>query len=409
MARIKRQHKNQYNINGFIKYSKSQNEEDRENNYDQDNKYGGRNPYGDSNPTQDYNLEYNGNDQLPHVGVEEVENGVESIGDGNSGLFEINDNNRGKVILYVFIGVVGAYLIISLVIYIASFFIKSKNDEIAEEFMKQINKQNQFYMDPKFGKSPMVNTNEMEEKHKYNENDDIWENYIVTGKKDDIGINNMKKNDDYPITAPVSPSPLMPSPMMPSPLQKTYASDKLLVPKKENGINIQKGLNIRKSFNENYKENGINLSSEPINYISRASNSTSSSTASIAHLIPKHKKSTEESFQNVSGSPHINQVSRPRFYSSPVQGSPSLSPNLDMQIPKIPSKPTPILRSNSPNQRSPIDYQGSQGGFPNPMNSRSQSPPSSNQTNPNYQVNYNQLGYGQNQLNRNALNFNLKN
>jgi len=396
MARIKRQYKN--SRNGLSKYSKDQNEEDTENYFENENKnYEGRNPYGDSNSIQDF--------ELPHVGVEDVENGGETIGDGNS-LFEINDDNRQTVILYVFIGVVGAYVVISLVIYIASYFIKSKNDEIAEEFMKQMNKQNQFYMDPKFSRSPMVNSNEMEEKNKYNENDDIWENYIVTGKKADIEISNVKKNDDYPITTPVSPSPLMPSPMipspmMPSPLQNTYSNDKLLVPipKKENGINIRKAYNEnirRKSFNDSYKENATH---EPINYISRASNSTSSSTASIAHLIPKHKKSTEESLQST-GSPH---VSRPRLYSSPIQGSPSYSPNLDFQVPKIPSKPTPILRSHSPSQRNPIDYQGSQGGFPNPINARTQPPPSPNQANSNYQVNYNQLGYGQNQLNHDRI------
>ncbi len=95
------------------------------------------------------------------------------------------------------------------------------------------------------------------------------------------------------------------------------------------------------------------------------------------------------------------------MYNSPVQGS-SL---LDIQIPKIPTKPTPSLRSTSPNRspnRNSTEYQGPQGGFQNPMNTRSPSPQSPSQINSNYQLNYNQLGYGQNQLNRNALNYNSR-
>jgi len=185
------------------------------------------------------NIENIGNANGNENQVEHVK--VESIGDDDRMFFEINESNRGTIILIIFLGVLGVYLIISLLIYVASFFIKSKNDEIAEEFLNQVNKQNQFYLDPKFNKSPMVK--EIEDKYKKSENDnkdeneDIWENFIVTGKKNNVGIN-VKKNEEYPITTPVSPVMSKTA----SPLQKSYTNENYIIPgSRENGINLTNG------------------------------------------------------------------------------------------------------------------------------------------------------------------------
>jgi len=399
------------------------------------------------------NIENIGNANASENQVEHVK--VESIGDDNRMFFEINESNRGTIILIIFLGVLGVYLIISLLIYVASFFIKSKNDEIAEEFLNQVNKQNQFYLDPKFNKSPMVKEREIEDKYKKtenkDENEDIWENFIVTGKNNNVGIN-IKKNEEYPITTPVSPVMSKTA----SPLQKSYPNENYIIP--------------------GSRENGINLTNEPTNYVSRESNSTSSST-SITNLIPKHQQIMNDMYNhedvrqlhqhqypngrsqikfnlNKNGSPNPNvyttkaQISQ--GYSSPArpqfielqgsQGSQLMnSPVLELPMANIPAKPTPILKSHSPNPRSPIvEYQGSQGSYHGsyqgstqgsyqssyqgsyvrPLNSR---PQPASQINPNLQVNYNPhnynpnqvnqnipVSYGQNALNQNAINYNTR-
>ncbi|ORX42159.1 hypothetical protein BCR36DRAFT_407173 [Piromyces finnis] len=199
----------------------------------------------------------------------------------NSGGDSLNDKllepiaDKNSLIIIVFGGAILLYILISAIIYISSYIIKNKEDDLTEDFYKEITKEkkenNQFFMDPALHKSPAIKAAEENEEKSYrkfdnkDDYDHIWDNFIVTGKKDDIEID-VNKGNEYPITTPVTP-------VSPSPLQQSFTND---------------------SYNMT-RVRGNSDSSNTRNMGHRESNSTSS-TASVSNLIPKNQKIANEEY-----------------------------------------------------------------------------------------------------------------
>jgi len=128
-------------------------------------------------------------------------------------------------------------------------------------------------MDPALHKSPAIkNALESEEGsyQKLDNSDDyehIWDNYIITGKNDDIEID-VNKKKEYPITTPVT------TPITPSPLQQSFTND---------------SYNMARDTSEMSNRRSIHH---------RESNSTSSSNASMTNLISKNQRKANEAYNN---------------------------------------------------------------------------------------------------------------
>ncbi|ORY52755.1 hypothetical protein LY90DRAFT_670418 [Neocallimastix californiae] len=205
-----------------------------------------------------------------------------------------NKSVNRDLLLVVFLSAIGLYIIISLIIYVSSYFIKSKNDDIIEDFLVGTEKdkkknENHFYMDPLIHKSHAKKKNlELKDDIEFNSRDDyenIWEKNASPGKYKDIKIHVDKNN--YPITTPIPATP------------KTSSL-----------------LQIESEFNSplvNYNSQKNEIKELPkIKYEPHSTNSSRSSSASINRLISKE--------QNRTSKVHINDINdiheiRPRTYS----------------------------------------------------------------------------------------------
>jgi len=272
--------------------------------------------------------------QQPSVG----DGKVESIGAGSgkgSNFLEQNIEDKGSLLLIIFLGAIGLYIVISGIIYFSSYIIKSKNDDLEEEFYKEFSKEkkegNQFFMDPAIHKSPAIKSAEAEEGKNYkkldnrDDYDQIWESFIVTGKSDDIEVNANKTRHSYPspITTPVSPV----TPIIPSPLQRSFTSDGFNSPKGD--FEVSSTVNAKKSDPKRERSESSQRS-----YGHRESNSTSSSTASISNLIPKHQQKSNEIYnkediRSRNHSENKNIQRPPRQFASGRPSSPQVKFSLD--------------------------------------------------------------------------------
>ncbi|OUM67232.1 hypothetical protein PIROE2DRAFT_58916 [Piromyces sp. E2] len=261
----------------------------------------------------------------------------------------IGKDEKSNVIIIVFGGVISLYIIVSAIIYIASFVVKNKEDDLTEDFYKEITKEkkdnNQFFMDPALHKSPVIKAateNEEGTFQKMDNKDDydhIWDNYIVTGKTDDIEID-VNKRKEYPST-PITP-------ISPSPLQQSFTNESYNVATRNNSDVAQKR-----------------------NIGHRESNSTSSSTASVSNLIPKNQKKANEAYNNEPSPPTPAHHQFPNGRPNGPQIKFTMDQKSDSRGPLSP----PVHQgshSNSPRSPRPtpnVERQGSQG------NSRPQLPP----------------------------------
>jgi len=202
-------------------------------------------------------------------------------------------------LIVVFLSAIGLYLIVSIIIYFSSYIIKSKNDDIVEEFIVETQKdkkkeENQFFMDPAIHKTPAIKQAlDLNEEFKLNLKDDydnIWEKNAAP--KNEIKIHVDKNN--YPITTPIIASPMInspltknsPSPMISSPLQKNAS------PLISNDTGFSPP-----AVNYGIQKHEIE-ESQRMEYGHHTTNSTSSSVASETQLLSEEQKKINEDFNN---------------------------------------------------------------------------------------------------------------
>jgi len=204
---------------------------------------------------QEQGIVYKGSDGGQTVGAiqeEEVKYdgnvGVGNSGSSSGGNFEGLTNGQSSfdepikdkktIAIIVFGSVITLYLVISAIIYIASYIVRNKEDDLTEDFYKEITKEkkenNQFFMDPALHKSPVIKAAAEKEEGSYqkidnrDDYDHIWDNIIVTGKKDDIEID-VNKRKEYPPTTPITP-------ISPSPLQQSFTNESYNIIRDNSGV-----------------------------------------------------------------------------------------------------------------------------------------------------------------------------
>jgi len=213
---------------------------------------------------------------------------------------EVRDDfpgNKKDILIIVFLSAIGLYLIVSIIIYFASYIIKNKGDAIAEEFLKELERKetdkNYFFMDPNIpnasaGKSPKATEAYKNLEKDYNS---LFDD--INNKNDRREKNNylIKTPIATPITTPVSI--IEPTPDM----------------RYSNEFNNMKGYNSDKNYisppihsHNNQIKSYIKDNTE---YDHRVSGSTCSSAASVTNLLTKDSHKSDEL------SPNIDEI-RPR-------------------------------------------------------------------------------------------------